>query len=826
MRSLFLLLLVALAAMGESRGGSKFNSRGQRDLLLRSKRRWVLSTIDLEEEMKVDYPYKISTMYNDQTEGHNYKFIISGEGVDQGLFSIGEKSGDVFVHRPIDREKKSTYHITFDVWNLETDTGLDKELAFDVDIKDINDNAPKFIKFKPNAQVKENAEEGYLDALIEATDDDQENTPNSTVVISVSQQNPLEPAIEAFQIDGRMARLKFKGCFDYDKAKQYKIAVIAKDKGKPPLSSTSVIVLNVIDTNSHQPTFSERQYKVEALEMTKFDELLRIKVTDKDTPNTDGWRAKFHFISGNEEGIYEIKTDPATNDGILSVVKEKNFDQNTLVNLKIGVENIESLSICKDNKLIKEPKDLPPQDSVNITVTMIDTNDAPVFEKYTDDVYQTEEMEPGEVLYSPKVQDIDSPTFRFVLVADPANWVSIDEKTGDIKTVARMDRESPYVDEDNIYRIVIAAIDDGVPAATSTCTIKVHLRDINDNTPKLVNKTLIMCGNRVNKIMVPARDADAEPFSGPFSFTLENDKTLNARWKLEPAYGEECGLVSKKTLPYGNYSVPLVIEDKQNLIGHETLEVVLCDCDKSDVCRGELPLAANISGAGIGLILSSVLLFLLLLLVIGCWTGKQTFKYIDMDEGNQTLIKYNQEGGGATCMAVPIPLSPTGAINVTDGLKQGFAQKTETAPGLINNVETYSSIHNFNTYNMQSKSLRQQRGSHRSYEGPSRSASLNASRRQTVQGNNSFYKRSLSIRSEQRLASQIMQRVYAISEDDPYFMVDKPFSYVYEGKGSICQSLDQLSLNNQEDDLHFLDNLGPKFKILGEISTHSKNMQQ
>lgn len=63
------------------------------------------------------------------------------------------------------------------------------------------------------------------------------------------------------------------------------------------------------------------QYEAEALENTASAEILRVGVEDKDKKGSEGWKAKYFFISGNEDNTYNITTDAETNEGIIGIAK-------------------------------------------------------------------------------------------------------------------------------------------------------------------------------------------------------------------------------------------------------------------------------------------------------------------------------------------------------------------------------------------------------------------------------------------------------------------------------------------------------------------------
>ncbi|KAF4077903.1 hypothetical protein AMELA_G00193300 [Ameiurus melas] len=316
------------------------------------------------------------------------------------------------------------------------------------------------------------------------------------------------------------------------------MVVEARDHGMPSLSSTATAIIGITDSNTHTPVFIAPKYDAQVIELETNKEILRIPVQDQDTPNTPASRAVFTILKGNEEGNYKIETDPVTNQGVLTVIKANDYKKTTIVELEIGVENEEPLFVCIDTKPVNPiPETLKKNSTVKVAVKVIDVNDPPVFQNKIQKVFRIEEEEPGDVLYTPTVTDEDSANIRCEIAEDPAKWMSIDPKTCKITLAKKMDRESPHV-HNSTYTVVMRAIDDGEPPATGTGTLVVHLRDINDNAPHLILNTSVMCGNKADRVRVTAEDADAFPFSGPFTFTLgKEDQELKRLWNLDPSSG-------------------------------------------------------------------------------------------------------------------------------------------------------------------------------------------------------------------------------------------------------------------------------------------------
>lgn len=50
-------------------------------------------------------------MYNDKTQGKDFRFRLSGDGVPD-VFTINENTGVVFAHKKVDREQNPLYHVS------------------------------------------------------------------------------------------------------------------------------------------------------------------------------------------------------------------------------------------------------------------------------------------------------------------------------------------------------------------------------------------------------------------------------------------------------------------------------------------------------------------------------------------------------------------------------------------------------------------------------------------------------------------------------------------------------------------------------------------
>ncbi|XP_049920197.1 cadherin-2A-like [Epinephelus moara] len=561
--------------------------RSSSEILNRQKRNWIIDSYSIDEDYKGEFPYILGKI---EVEKKLTFFKIHGQGVDlepTGILQIDENTGVISVHGPVDYERYRVLKLTFQALDRERHV-IDTQLGVEILINDANDNPPKFSRDVYQINTPESTSQGTILTTVMAKDDDSEED-NRLFDLNIISVTPQPSDLEFYLTQNfQTGAISFKGCLDHEKAEKYTIIVEAKDHGKKKqLSSSCTVIINIADGNNHLPQIIGQTGPGRVKEGQTGVLVSRLQVTDADNKGTPAWRAKYKIL-GDQDDNFNITTDPETNEGLLYVKKHLNYEDSSLRTLTISVENEIPYQTCK---VVSRSSSLWKVETIGgetvteetrlstrqVTVTVEDVNEAPIFKQPNKMVSVAENGDVGQYLWTFTAKDPDATnTVVYRKGDDPAGWITVDTKTGKITTTKIIDRESSFV-KNNIYTVTILAVDNGQPLMTGTATLTIHISDKNDNAPFLPVGTIDMChSDGLSLANITAMDLDEDPYSGPFTFKLQGN--VKGYWKLDPTRGYSVNLVKENTVYSGHYELLLEMSDLQGNTAVHNLSVTVCNC--------------------------------------------------------------------------------------------------------------------------------------------------------------------------------------------------------------------------------------------------------
>ncbi|KAL1021484.1 hypothetical protein UPYG_G00013870 [Umbra pygmaea] len=794
------------------------------ELLHRHKRIWIIDAFKIEEGPHEHYPYELDKI-NIETKLFDMGFFLHGEGVDKDpidkLFIVNN-TGVIFVNGELDYESHQLLKLTFEARDVSNNI-VDTRLGVEVEILDINDNPPVFQNNTYNINLKESASQRDFLTAVTATDKDKKGTNNSTFdlrIVSITPKPPDELAFFLKQQD-MTGIIKFKGCLDHEKSEKYTILIEAKDRGEVvQLSSTCTVIINIADENNHMPVFTGQTGAGSIKERVSGVEVLRLQVLDQDSKGSKAWMAKY-TIQGDKDQNFKITTDPNTNEGVLFVDKPLDYEEGSLRNLSISVENEVPYFSCKvksrpANDLWEVetisgtsstgPTPLPPP-TRQVTVKVEDVNDPPFFIPTIKYVMLEENAAVGSYLETLTAKDIDrsyANSFVYLKGNDTEDWVAVDTKSGKLTTTNMIDRESPHV-KNNVYQVTVLAVDDGKPPMTGTGTLNIHIKDQNDNIPQLNTSTMDMClSEEPSMVNITAFDLDGDPYSGPFTFQLQGDN-VKGKWRIDPLHGYTVNLVKENTVYAGHHELLLEVLDQQGQGAIHHLSITVCDCSGMTNCHMRRASGAKIGASAVLIFITTFLLLLGILLLAFLMTCKKELKWIPANEDfGEHLISSNIEIPGTDCR-VPTAITEVEKVETNVPLEQY-------------NMTWKADLHNY--FNQSKQHSQFERGTALRQSAPTQFRTSGFGRRSMnsaryITRNSSW--REDNYLKKHKLITLLNQRMNRLQVPGEELGDYAPHPYVEEGDLETDHQLDAISIPEIPFNQDTLLYLGPRFNNLASI---------
>nr|XP_060630214.1 protocadherin gamma-A10-like isoform X27 [Anolis sagrei ordinatus] len=384
-------------------------------------------------------------------------------------FALNFQNGHLYINERIDREEICRRLLTC---LIKMEILVQKQLRIytaEIEIEDINDNAPTFKVEKLQLNIPESTPLGSRFLLPDAQDPDLGINSLQSYQVSPNRYFILDVQLTASGT--KYAELVLQESMDREEEAFHDLILIASDGGIPAKSGTVHIKVVVEDANDNVPVFSQSVYKVAVTENLPIDSLLiTINATDLDEGINSDITYTFRQISEKASKIFNL--DPKT--GEVRLRQNMDFEESAEYEIEVQARDGRGLS-----------------DRANILLTVTDVNDNAPEIAITSLINIVSEDSPvGTAIALLKVVDRDSGENGIVICSILGNPPFHLQKTFDsyysLVTDRALDRE-----ETSDYNVTITATDKGVPPLSTTTIIPLKILDKNDNAPTFKEKSYI-----------------------------------------------------------------------------------------------------------------------------------------------------------------------------------------------------------------------------------------------------------------------------------------------------------------------------------------------
>uniref|UniRef100_A0A182F4L6 Protocadherin-16 n=1 Tax=Anopheles albimanus TaxID=7167 RepID=A0A182F4L6_ANOAL len=435
---------------------------------------------------------------DDGPNGMVHYAILAGN--ERNDFSVHAVTGAITIRQPLDYDLVQVYQLNISAEDLGYKSKKSIALVT-ITLTDINDNAPYFNQTLYNAYIAENAPASSF--VYRALAHDRDSPKNAIIVYSITGGTGKE----LFTIEPGTGVISSRTTFDYEEQDRYTLIVGAANPDSAMRNDTKVIV-HVTGVNEYYPKFVQPVFHFDVSESAEIGSSVgSIQATDKDA----GEDGKVYYLlvgSSNDKG-FSIHADT----GVLVVSRNLDRETQSRVVLTVLAKNYGGI---RGNDT----------DEAQVIISIQDGNDPPEFLL---DLYETtiSEGDPPGTKVPVTVKAIDKDVrpqnnqFSYSIIGgNNDHSFKIDPQSGQIETARLLDRERIPV-----HKLLVGAIDTGVPPQTGTTLVQITLSDINDNGPTFeANETIgsVLENEPPSTVVMTlsASDPDLPPNGAPFTYHL------------------------------------------------------------------------------------------------------------------------------------------------------------------------------------------------------------------------------------------------------------------------------------------------------------------